>query len=796
MRNKLLLLLIPILLTLSGCSVQDVFGARTSDFWKSVGTYITTNAPSGFNILINGTSKYLNFNTTVGSGGYGFRDSSGLIQVKHSSGDWTTIATSTSAASSPLTTKGDLYTYTTEDARLEVGINGQVLTASSTASSGLTWATPVSGVTDHALLSNLDYVSSGHTGFQPTLSFPLAVGSSTHPDEADPIWLLASSSYYTKLQIDTQGEVETIWGVSLATDGEVTSSIATKDECSEISGCVVGAITDGNTGWDNSYGFAVGTTTINNVLGNTFTFATGTAGNISLTIATTTGQLTFTPNVATNYGIPLTASTTNWNTFYDTPSNRIADGNGLTWSSNTLNFDGGDTPAGALGGTWASPTIDSDGTWTGHNSYPAACSAGEYVTAVGDTLTCGALTTMTYPGAGIALSTGSAWGASITDNSANWNTAYTDRLKWDGGATGLTAATGRTSLGLGTMALEPNTGSTTITTLGTIGTGTWNADSILNAKIASSTEYLADIGWNGSLVTNASTTNLSVATNSYLGTVQTGLWLGTAIYGTQIASHTQYLVDTGWNGGLVTNASTTNLTVSTDSYFGTIRQGTWNGSAIDISSYTNLTAGDALTLNADDLDFDGGASPGGSLGGTWASPTIDDLFLLNNGDVGTGVYDFGGATSLEVPNGAAMVMTAAGQVVIDTTSDQLRYYGAGTTTLMGTFDKSFWIGSTTPDKSGNKFESATSTFELWNPRVAVELVNLYCKTDTATTTLQCGDGTNWTEQITCSPSGQADDGSITNGTFAAREDFQCKVGSKVGSPLKTTITATFKYTDN
>ena len=31
---------------------------------------------------------------------------------------------------------------------------------------------------------------------------------------------------------------------------------------------------------------------------------------------------------------------------------------------------------------------------------------------------------------------------------ANWNTAYSDRMKWDGGSTGLTAATGRTSLGL------------------------------------------------------------------------------------------------------------------------------------------------------------------------------------------------------------------------------------------------------------------------------------------------------------------------------------------------------------
>jgi len=41
----------------------------------------------------------------------------------------------------------------------------------------------------------------------------------------------------------------------------------------------------------------------------------------------------------------------------------------------------------------------------------------------------------------------------ITDNSSNWNTAYTDRNKWDGGATGLVAATGRTSLGLGTFAV-------------------------------------------------------------------------------------------------------------------------------------------------------------------------------------------------------------------------------------------------------------------------------------------------------------------------------------------------------
>ena len=44
--------------------------------------------------------------------------------------------------------------------------------------------------------------------------------------------------------------------------------------------------------------------------------------------------------------------------------------------------------------------------------------------------------------------------ASKVAGSSNWDTAYTDRLKWDGGATGLTPATGRTSLGLGTIATQ------------------------------------------------------------------------------------------------------------------------------------------------------------------------------------------------------------------------------------------------------------------------------------------------------------------------------------------------------
>lgn len=65
----------------------------------------------------------------------------------------------TVAGSSPLTTKGDLYTYSTTDARLPVGTDGYILTADSTQATGMKWAAasssggdPISGATDNAIV--------------------------------------------------------------------------------------------------------------------------------------------------------------------------------------------------------------------------------------------------------------------------------------------------------------------------------------------------------------------------------------------------------------------------------------------------------------------------------------------------------------------------------------------------------------------------------------------------------------------------------------------------------------------
>jgi len=61
---------------------------------------------------------------------------------KYTGSAWVNID---SGSTSPLTTKGDLYTYSTTDARLAVGTNGHVLTADSSTATGLKWAAASGG---------------------------------------------------------------------------------------------------------------------------------------------------------------------------------------------------------------------------------------------------------------------------------------------------------------------------------------------------------------------------------------------------------------------------------------------------------------------------------------------------------------------------------------------------------------------------------------------------------------------------------------------------------------------------
>jgi len=56
-------------------------------------------------------------------------------------------------ASTPLTTKGDLFGYDTANARVPIGTNNQVLTADSAQALGLKWATPSAAAKSYTLLN-------------------------------------------------------------------------------------------------------------------------------------------------------------------------------------------------------------------------------------------------------------------------------------------------------------------------------------------------------------------------------------------------------------------------------------------------------------------------------------------------------------------------------------------------------------------------------------------------------------------------------------------------------------------
>jgi len=192
-----------------------------------------------------------------------------------------------------------------------------------------------------------------------------------------------------------------------------------------------------------------------------------------------------------------------------------------------------------------------------------------------------------YPEAGIALSTGTTWTTSIVNNSANWNTAYTDRLKWDGGSTGIVAATGRTSLGGTTIGQSMFT----LTNPSAITFPQFNADNSVTALSAANFRTAIGSGTVTSVTVSATSGNPLSITNATSTPVIELLSATTARNG--------YLTSTDWttfngkqnalNGNGFVKATGTTISYDNTNYL-PLSGGTLTGN-LDITNSSNSILG-------------------------------------------------------------------------------------------------------------------------------------------------------------------------------------------------------------
>lgn len=138
-------------------------------------------------------------------------------------------------------------------------------------------------------------------------------------------------------------------------------------------------------------------------------------------------------------------------------------------------------------------------------------------------------------------------------------------------------------------------------------------------------------------------------------------------------------------------------------------------------------------------------------------------------------------SALQIPNGTGPTVDATGEIAVDTTSDQLIYYGASSKKVLTGNDYTTFTYATTTAWTG------TTTLPLGPAIVAETWNSISCFTDAGTLYVSVGDGTNYTNTTNASTTVGLTTLS-SNNTFTAGEKRYFRAGTPASSP--TTVSCT------
>lgn len=147
-------------------------------------------------------------------------------------------------------------------------------------------------------------------------------------------------------------------------------------------------------------------------------------------------------------------------------------------------------------------------------------------------------------------------------------------------------------------------------------------------------------------------------------------------------------------------------------------------------------------------------------------------------------------SSVQLPNGTSPTVDGAGEIAVDTTTDQLQFFGAAKRALATTLPTSFVVPAPLD----------TDDFNLGKAAFGMTIAAVDCivqGTTSVTGQLQECDATGGScadldSDIVCDADGAADDGTLTDPTIAAGNWLRWKTTSVSGSPTFLTVTVRYR----